>query len=71
MMTLTHSAALEPPTPPAWCEDCGHTWEGCRCGEPTCENCGDWAARKITVDDCEGWACEDCAREHEEAPCPS
>jgi hypothetical protein len=71
MMKVTHSAALKPPAGSPYCEDCGHTWTGCRCGEPTCEDCGDWATRKITVDDCDGWACEDCASRHEGAPCPS
>lgn len=65
MPKLTHSAALQPPEPAAFCDDCNYLWEYCRCGEPTCEDCGNWATRKITVDDCEAWACEKCAAQYE------
>jgi len=64
MMTVTHSAALEPPTPSAWCEDCGHTWEGCRCGEPTCDVCGEtWAERQVPSNDEILWMCGPCITE--------
>ena len=52
MMTVTHSAALEPPPGSPYCEDCGHVWEGCRCGEPTCEVCGEtWADERAASND--------------------
>ena len=61
MMKVTHSAALEPPTPSAWCEDCGHVWEGCRCGEPTCEVCGEtWADERAASNDEMLWMCRAC-----------
>lgn len=65
MMKVTHSAALEPPTPRTYCEDCEFTIDYCRCGHPTCENCGHYTNNKIIVDDEEWSVCEKCARGQE------
>lgn len=66
MLKVTHSAALEPPAGSAYCEDCEFTSDYCRCGDPSCEDCGHYADRLIKVDDVEGWACNDCAKKYEE-----
>ena len=61
----TPSSHLEPPDPDEICGDCEEWMDECICNEPRCEDCNKVADRLITVDDCEGWVCNECAKQYE------
>lgn len=67
-MTLpktTHSAALEPPNPIPYCQDCEYLTDYCKCGEPGCENCGKPATFQVRYEDDTYWFCDRCDYEGE------
>ena len=49
-----------------YCDDCWHATDYCKCGEPRCETCRNYATKKIKFEDDTYWFCDYCEHEGEE-----